>query len=86
MSKLPTIPDFAETLDGVSTTVRAIKGAVEILGGQRQGQSLGAPAMFVQEQEPAPSRLTSFSLGDLWIKPSTRVMSYWDGAQWTALA
>lgn len=86
MSKLPSIPDFVETLDGVSTTLRAVKGAVEIIGGQRHGQSLGAPSMFVQEEAPQNARQALVSLGDLWIRPSTRVMSFWDGREWTPLA
>ena len=86
MSKFPTIPDFTENLQSMGTALRAMKQVIEIVGGQRQGQSLGAPQVFVQENEPTLSPSTSFSTGDQWIKPSTRVMSFWDGRQWLALA
>lgn len=86
MSKLPNVPDFTDDPQSMSTALRAVKQAVEIIGGQRQGQSLGAPQVFVQENEPTFSPSTTFSIGDQWIKPSARVMSFWDGRQWLALA
>lgn len=85
MSKLPAIPDFLDELQSLGTTLRAVKQAVEIIGGQRQGQSLGAPQVFVQPNEPAQSRLTSFSRGDQWIKDDTDQMYYWTGQQWKLL-
>lgn len=86
MSKFPTIPDFVATPDSLAVSVRAIKDSVERITGQRQGESLGSPAMFIQEVAPTNGRQTSLGTGDLWIKPSTRVMSYWDGRDWTQLA
>jgi len=85
MSKLPTIPDFTDEPQSIGTALRTVKQAVEIIGGQRQGQSLGAPQMFVQPNEPTISRLTSFSRGDQWINDATDQMYYWDGRQWKLL-
>ncbi len=86
MSRFPAIPDVGSSLESVANSVRGLKDSVEILTGKRQGQALGVPDMYVQENEPAPGRQTSFKTGDLWIKPSTRVLSYWSGQQWVALA
>lgn len=86
MSKLPSVPDFTNEPESIGTAVRALKGGYEIMTGQTQGESLGAPQMFVQEVMPTLSRLTYFKTGDLWIKPSTRVMSYFDGREWVQLA
>jgi hypothetical protein len=85
MSKLPTIPDFIDDLPSHGATLRSMKQAVEIIGGQRQGESLGAPQMFIQSYEPTLSRLTSFKRGDLWVNDSTDKMSYWNGQQWKLL-
>lgn len=86
MSKFASIPNFVDTPESMGVALRSIKDSVEQLTGQRQGQSLGAPSMFVQELAPSNGRATVLSTGDLWIKPSTRVMSYWDGRVWTQLA
>jgi hypothetical protein len=87
VSKFPTIPDFNATDPStVGTSLRAMKDSVEQLTGQRQGQSLGAPSMFVQTFAPMAGRQTILSRGDLWINDETSVMSYWNGSQWKALA
>lgn len=85
MSKLPAIPDFTDDPQSLGTALRTVKQAVEIIGGQRQGQSLGAPQVFVQPVEPALSRLTSFNRGDQWINDDTDQMYYWNGRQWKPL-
>ena len=85
MSKLPAIPDFTDEPQSLGTALRTVKQAVEIIGGQRQGQSLGAPQVFVQPVEPTTSRLTSFNRGDQWINDDTDQMYYWDGRQWKPL-
>jgi hypothetical protein len=85
MSNLPAIPDFLDDLQSQGATLRAMKQAVEIIGGQRQGQSLGAPQMFIQPNEPVQSRLTSFKRGDQWINDETDQMYYWTGQQWKQL-
>lgn len=85
MSKLPTVPDFTDDPQSIGTALRAVKQAVEIIGGQRQGQSLGAPQVFVQPNEPRPARLTAFNIGDQWINDATDQMSYWNGREWKLL-
>lgn len=82
MSNLPTIPDFTDEPSSIGTALRAVKQVVEIVSGQRQGPSYGAPQMFVQENEPVTSRVTSFKTGDFWINTATKKLNYWDGQQW----
>lgn len=86
MSKYPTIPDFTDDLRSLATAARAMKDTVEQLAGHRQSRSVGAPQMYIQEETPTRERQTVFGEGDLWIKPSTRVMSYWNTVEWVALA
>lgn len=85
MSKLPTIPDFVNDPASMSVALRAVKEAVEILGGQRQGQSVGAPQMFVQEAEPERGRANAFKTGDLWINPVAKKLYFFSGQVWVAL-
>lgn len=85
MSKFPPIPDFTENLASIGNALRAVKDSIEQLTGQRQGQSLGAPSVFVQPLEPTPGRSSSLKRGDQWINDITDEMSYWDGQQWKAL-
>jgi hypothetical protein len=85
MSNLPTIPEFTNDLASIATALRAIKQSVEIIAGQRQGDSLGAPQMFVQENEPRVSRSVSFKRGDLWINTFTKRLHYWTGQFWEEL-
>lgn len=86
MSKYPTIPDFSDDVAGIGTSLRAVKDSVEQLTGKRQGQSLGAPSIFVQSFAPTNSRQTVLTRGDQWINDQTDVMSYWTGTQWKPLA
>lgn len=85
MSKLPTIPDFVNDPASMSVALRAVKEAVEILGGQRQGQSVGAPQMFVQESEPQRGVAATYKLGDMWINPVAKKLYFWTGTVWVAL-
>jgi hypothetical protein len=82
VSNLPTIPDFTDDPTSIATALRAVKQVVEIISGQRQGPARGAPQMFVQENEPITSRVTSFKIGDFWINTLTKELHYWDGVQW----
>lgn len=87
MSKFSSIPDFnSASPESMGTSLRAIKDSVEQLTGQRQGQSLGSPSVFVQPNAPTPSRQTILSRGDLWINDESNVMSFWTGTQWKTLA
>lgn len=85
MSKTNTIPDFNNTPDSMGTSLRAMKGILERVTGQNQGQALGAPNMFVQLSQPAASQTIILRKGDLWINDSTHKMSYWNGKAWKAL-
>jgi hypothetical protein len=85
MSNLPTIPDFTDDAASIGTALRAMKQVVEIIAGQRQGPSFGAPQVFVQELEPVTSRVTSFKTGDLWVNILTTKLFYWDGRLWQQL-
>ncbi len=85
MSNLPTIPDFTDDVASMATALRAMKQVIEIVSGQRQGPSFGAPQVFVQELEPVTSRVTSFKTGDLWVNKTTNALFYWDGRLWQPL-
>jgi hypothetical protein len=86
VSKYPPIPDFGDTPASMMATLRAIKDSVEMLTGQRQGPSLGAPSVYVQVDTPTLARATMFSKGDFWIHEETFVLSYWNGQQWVLIA
>lgn len=85
MSKIPAIPDFIDDTQSIGAALRVAKQAIEIIGGQGAGQSLGAPEVFVQENEPKPARMTVFKLGDQWINPVSRKLYFWDGREWQSL-
>lgn len=86
MSKITTIPDFNPSLPGsVAEAVRSLKQAVEILGGMRQGESVGSPLMFVQGSEPMITQRSALRTGDLWIDTTDDTMKYWSGEIWKPL-
>jgi hypothetical protein len=83
VSRLPTIPDFNDTLVSITAALRTLKLGMEILGGLRPGaESLGAPLIHVQSQQPRIAMDTSRRTGDLWIDTDTNQMNYWDGKGW----
>jgi hypothetical protein len=85
MSRYPTVSDYPKTLDGVSESVRAVKGLVEIIAGLRQGEALGAPQIFMQSTIPTPPR--GFLMpADLWINTTDDTLNYWNGKQWRKLS
>ena len=85
MSKVATIPEFVDgDARSMSVALRAMKQAVETLGGQRYDQSQGAPAVYVQTTTPSQNR-NPFRVGDFWINPSTKKLSYYNGNYWEAL-
>jgi hypothetical protein len=81
LSRFPSIPDFAPTLEGVVTAVRSIKEILETLGGHRFGASLGAALVYVQATPPG-NQQGIVTLGDFWIESDTRKLHYWDGSVW----
>jgi hypothetical protein len=85
VSRYPSVPDFIGTADSLEPAVRAMKDTIEQLAGQRQGQSLGAPVVFVQPLEPSVPPLL-LKRGDQWINDQTHTMAYWTGQRWQALA
>jgi hypothetical protein len=89
MSRRATIPDFADgNLRSIGTTLRAVKQEIETLSGLRQGQSKGAPAIFVQSSSPAQSQLNTYKVGDLWINPDAPKgdkLRYYNGSVWVLI-
>lgn len=85
MSRIPTIPDFNMTLEQHDATLRTIKQALEVLGGLRQGESQGAPLVFVQGFEPDRVAESIYRIGDQWINTTTDRLYYWDGNVWKIL-
>lgn len=85
LSRFPTIPDFTDEPASIGNSLRAVKESVEQLTGQRQGQSLGAPVVYVQPVAPEMTANLLFKIGDQWINTLTNKMSFWNGAAWIAL-
>lgn len=85
MSKFPTIPDFTDTPESLGTALRTVKLTLEIMAGQRQGESKGSPDMFVQGSAPSFNNRSTHKLGDLWIDTSTDTLKYWNGSLWKPL-
>lgn len=69
----------------MNAALRTVKMALEILGGLRQGQSLGAPVVFVQGAAPDDRLNTQLRIGDQWINTTTDRMYYWTGDVWKIL-
>ena len=86
MSRLPSIPEFANTPDEIGNALRVTKQVVEQLAGQRQGESKGAPQVFVQPTEPSRALALNLKAGDLWIDTSSNVLRFWSGTAWQAFA
>jgi len=66
----------------MAATVRTLKFAVEILGGMRQGESVGSPLMYVQGNPPESRQRGTLRLGDLWLDTDTDKLNYWNGNLW----
>jgi hypothetical protein len=82
MSKFPTIPEFTNSQEDMSAALRAIKQVVEQLAGLRQGESKGAPQVFVQSTAPSAALAISYKVGDFWINTSSNTLNYWSGNVW----
>ena len=80
MARLPTIPDFTTDANSMNAGLRAVKLAIEILGGMRQGESFGAPLTFVQGSRPQQDHEGSLRTGDRWIDTTTDYEYYWSAA------
>lgn len=86
MSKYPTIPDFNGDPQSLSTTLRTVKQTLEIMAGQRQGEDLGAPSVYVQVKTPNQALRSTYKVGDLWINLSTGKINFWTGNVWQQLS
>jgi len=85
VSKYATIPDFVDgDSKSMAVSLRAMKQVLESLTGQRQDDSKGAPAVYVQATLPLDKR-NSLQPGDFWINTGTKVLSYYNGIYWVAL-
>ncbi len=86
MSRRVAIPDFTDgDIRSMAATIRALKQEIETLSGQRQGQSKGAPAVFVQTREPTRTQTTVFKEGDLWVHPDAKQLWFHNGSYWVKL-
>lgn len=79
-----TIPEFTSEPESMATSLRVAKDILEDLTGQRRGQGVGVPRMFVQLERPLAS--AERKLGDLWINPVERKLYFWDGRLWQPLS
>lgn len=68
----------------MNAALRAVKLAIEILGGMRQGEAFGAPLTFVQGSRPLQEHEGSLRTGDRWIDTTTNYEYFWSEAgAWT---
>ena len=81
-SVIPTIPEFVNTPEEMSTALRAIKLTLEIISGLRQGEGKGAPQMYVQAVEPSRAASVTYKIGDLWVNTDSNRVYFWTGRQW----
>lgn len=81
MSKAATIPEFTDgDAKSMAVSLRVMKQILETLTGQRQDESKGSPAVYLQATEPQPGR-NLFKTGDFWINTATKKLYYYD-AYW----
>jgi hypothetical protein len=85
VSKSVGIPEFTDgDIKSMSTALRAMKQILETLTGQRQGQSLGSPAVYVQDTEPR-ERFNNLQTGDFWIKSDENKLHCYRNGYWQVL-
>lgn len=84
----PTIPEFINTPEEMASALRAVKLSLELLAGLRQGESYGAPMVYVQPTEPNPAKKILYKTGDFWIDNSVSppILKFWTGTAWQAVA
>jgi hypothetical protein len=86
VSRRVAIPDFVDgDVRSMAVALRTMKQEVETLSGLRQGQSKGAPAVYVQNTSPARSQLNVYKTGDFWINPDApqgQKLSFYNGSVW----
>lgn len=69
------IPDPMPSIQGLMTSVLALKQTVEVMAGLRGGDH--AIRCYVQNTQPEDPRV-----GDRWINPDTDIETYWAGTEW----
>ena len=85
MSKSVSIPDFADgDLRGISASLRTVKQILESMTGQRQDQSKGSPAVYVQATEPKSGK-NFFSPGDFWFNTSSKKLYCYNVNYWQVI-
>lgn len=72
------------TPESMATALRMIKETIGILCGQRQGEELGSPQMYVQINPPIATA-RSLKIGDLWVDTKVDKLNYWSGKEWRRL-
>lgn len=85
MSNFPTIPDFTDEPASLSQALRAVKDIVEQLAGLRQGGSLSAPQMFIQDNEPMSTGRLLLKDADMWFTPQSLRMKIRSAGQWVEI-
>jgi len=88
VSNWPTIPESDGSVESLGPSVRSMKEAVEIMTGQRRGESFGVPLMYIQPKAPASSGnrgANYLKIGSLWINTTDNTLSYFDGKTWQAI-
>ena len=74
--KMPSIPVPIKGDDqSTHETIMAMKQTLELMMGTRGSTPLAR--VFVQEDVPVP-----YSVGDLWVQPSTKRISCWTSIEW----
>lgn len=85
MSDRNVIPEFTSDPESIAVSLRVAKDVLEGLTGQRRGEGVGSPRMFVQITRPDPRVGVTLKLGDLWIHPTDRKLYFWDGRLWQSI-
>ena len=85
MSKTATIPEFIDgDAQSMAVSLRVMKQVLETLTGQRQDESKGAPAVYVQATEPKPGK-NFFKSGDFWFNTNTHKLSCYHVNFWQVI-
>lgn len=75
-----TIPEFSDDPKSMETALRVVKELLEELTGQRPGNPIGAPSIYVRSTVPVSTAV--LSRGDIWIQEGSGKIHYFDGRLW----
>jgi hypothetical protein len=62
-----------------------MKQELETISGLRQGQSKGAPSVYVQNTQPGQAQGNAYRIGDFWINPAATLgerLWFYNGSFW----